>query len=350
MIVNSLEKKGGILVEVNSSKFLEDLSLLKFFTPGGLSLVEQKGCCLFVEGYLATFDGTVFLGIPFDSELRCLVDMDSLSNVIRDVKGTESVSLSSEGTELLISCEGTKAGLPMEVEGEGVEFISARLSQEIEWKSLPGDFLEALKLCSFSASKDATQIELTGVYITDNHMVSSDDYKMTLYELSSVLEDNLLIPASSVRRLVKIPNIVKYGLTDSWIYFLGENGLIFGTLKILKEYPPFLHFFDVEGQRMILPAETGELLDVVGYFSDGLFDLDKEVVVNIGGGKLTCRAEGPAGWTEKEIQIRYPKDASFVINPIFFSQLFTKGTILVISDNVVLLYKDRIKHVLVLSS
>lgn len=337
-------------MKIQTSELLKAVALSKGVCHSSFVTDVGEGVVSFVEDHVVRYDGRRFIGIPLPTGMECSVDGERLRRVLL---GTEDpfLEISVGDTEVIVGADTIRAGLPVLSEVDALEHAREVLTTGFLWKKLPDGFGDGLQLCAFSASSDLTRNELTGVFVDQDRIVASDDYRLSCYSLQGLVEDSMLLPAVSVVGLHQL-QLSEYGIVDSWVYFRTVNGEIVGILSLVGEYPDTSEFWDVTGIRLVLPTGLDKVMGVVGDFSEGLYELDKRVFITIGGGVMTCRAESPTGWIEKPVKIRYDREeVSFWINPRFFSEVLKgKGGIrMVISEDTVLLASGNFKHVVALA-
>ena len=117
-----------------------------------------------------------------------------------------------------------------------------------------------------------------------------------------------------------------------------------------EEYPDCLPFFELEGgSRLRMPKGLKGAVDSVTFFAEGDTDFDKKITVSFKEDSVFCTGEGRNGWIEKKVPINYRrKDVSFVINPIFFSQILDNVTSVTLTKEKALFKSGNFKHVIAL--
>jgi len=334
-------------LKIKTNKLLKILRLLR---PGlaQKAIIEQTKHFIFTGTNIITYNDEVCISYPFESDFVYSVPADQFLKILSNIKD-EEIDLAVKDESLNLKTKKTKAKFTTEVDNQAAETADEITNKKIRFRKLPEDFMEAIKLCVFSTSKDMSvdQIHLTGVYADGNNVVGSDDFRISHYEMKKELKDSFLIPATSVSSLVSF-EIEKYGLKDGWVYFKTKDGILFCSRLIDSDYPDPLEFFDFKGMRVRLPEDLKEIVDNAAILAEGDFDVDKKINVRIEDGKIKCKGESDVGWIETNTKIKFKKSAEFTINPYFFSEVLNKTDTAVIGEDKILFQSDNFKHLIAL--
>lgn len=336
-------------MEYNKGVLLATLQMVK---PGlaRKGIIEQFQHFIFTGTDVLTYNDDICVSHPLETDFKCSVQAEDFFKVINGIKG-DKVDIKYEEERLLITSDKTKATLSTMGDGEATSFIEVLDLKGLQekWQQLPEDFISAAFLCMFSASAAMTHGVLTCIFINDNKIVSSDEIRISLYGLKQGLGAKVLIPARAAVELVKFP-IMYYHFNDNWAHFGTSTGVIFSSRVMDGEYPDVEPFFQVEGQKVKLPKELKELVDGVSFMTDGEVELDRKIELKIEEGAISCKAEKDIGWIEKQMDFPFKRSPfSFVINPLFFSQVLTHATTMVVSEDAALFTSGDFHHVISLT-
>ncbi len=323
---------------------IELLEILKKIKPGlaNKDIIEQTTHFIFTGKNILTYNDQISISHPFESELICSIPADEFYKILNEID-EEEIDLSLQENILHFQTKKINVELSINLEIDKALLIEA----DENWKRLPSNFLEGISFCLFSASKDMTHPVLTAIYINENKITSSDNYRISQYYTKGKIKDSFLFSASIIKELTKFP-VVQYSINDSWIFFKTEDEIIFSCRQIEGEFPDTSSIFEIKGEEIILPEETKKAIDVSSILAEGEFESDKKITVNIKNGKLTCSGQrdiGKINFTIKADSLK-GKEFTFGINPDFFKMILLKTNSVIIDENKLLFIAENFKHII----
>lgn len=334
--------------KINRNELLKVLNALK---PGLASkaIVEQSTHFMFLGKDVATFSDQVAIIHPLKTDVSFSVKGDEFYKII---SGTEEgeIIFNLEDDKLTIESEGTSAGMPTLIDDKDkVEKLVNNLKKEMKnWIDLPEDFIQGCFLTMFSAAKDLSMGTLSCLYVKGENIFSSDSIRASWAVVSGEMPE-FLIPVKDVQELVKFSNLTSYCMSDNWVHFKTEDNVTFSVKKVLGTFKDLTKRFNVEGESLEFPKELKEILKSITFLAEGDVDLNKVISIKIEKNKIICRAEKETGWIEKKLDFKYKgTPISFLINPIFLSQVLDKTTSLTICDHAVLFQAEAFFHIIML--
>ena len=315
---------------------IELLGALKSVQPGlsKKEIIQQAAHVMFMGKCIATFNDAISVLYPFETDFKCSVNGEEFYKVLEGIK-EEEIQISLDGDHILINSKKTKAGFSTLVgENEKVENMVEKIlittNKPKFFRTLPKDFVRGAALCMFNASKDMTSGVNSCVAIRENEIFSTDSLRLSRYTLDSKVKDEMLIPARDVFDLVKY-EVTKYGLSDGWVHFQTDDGVIFNCRTMKGEYPfeRVNRFFMKMKNEIKVPAELRDIMKNAVVLAAGEVDIAKMVEVTIDNGKIICKSEKERGWMIKEVDCKYKgKKLVFFVNPIFMAQVLESTTTL----------------------
>lgn len=332
-------------------KSKELLSVLSKIKPGiaKADTEEQSTHFIFMKDSVVTYNDKICISHDFPIGTTGSVKADDFFKVVSSIE-EEDFEISQKEDSIFIESESTKAELPFLTETNVIKKIETLNTKTLEsrLKSLPEDFIAGVSLCLFSAQKDdIANSYLHCINIQEDHILSSDNYRISYYELSDKMEDIFLIPLSEAIELCKF-NFNCYSLDESWIHFTNEDGIIFSARRASVEYKGnYEGHFEVKGVEIELPSDLKKSVDLLGSICATDFELDKEIQIKIDKKKMILKVQKEKGWIEKSVTLEKPvkKKVNFNIHPTFFSQILTKSTTMTVGDNTALFTRENFKHV-----
>lgn len=311
---------------------------------GGIStkgLIDGFGNYSLDDDFIRTYNDHICISYPFKTGVVASVKADNLNAVLSKIDG-ETVELRIVDNSLLIKGGNTKAGL---IKTDAVKHIPING----EWKDLPEDFLHGLSLCSFSAADTMSMGILYCIHVSKNRLYSSDNYRISRYELSKGIDDVFLIPAKSAEEVSKFP-VNKYLLDESWVHFKSDSGVIFSCRIVSGTYKDVDRFFEVEGKEFALPENIKKYVDSSLVMADGKREFEKKIEMSISKDQIILRGETDTGWIESKVPCQIEIEESFkvAINPIFLNEVLNKSTSIVVREGRALFKSENFQHVMVL--
>ncbi len=337
------------------------LKALRSVKPGlsTKEIIQQAAHVMFMGKCIATFNDAISVLYPFETNFKCSVNGEEFYKVLDGIK-EDKIELFLDGDHIKINSEKTKAGFSTIVgENEKVEKMVEKILTTVNkpkfFRTLPKDFIKGVFLCMFSASKDMTSGVKCCVAVKDNQIFSTDNLRLSRYELDSKVKDIILIPARDAYELVKY-EVVRYGLSEGWVHFQTEDGVIFNCRTMTGEYPfdRMITFFGKQKNEITVPSELKDIMKNAVVLADGEVDIAKMVEVTIDKGKIICKSEKERGWMIKEVDCKYKGEKlSFFVNPIFMAQVLESVTTLALVQgkehpNKCYFTQDNYQHIIAL--
>lgn len=312
---------------------------------GKKHLVEHLNSYIFDEDRILTFNDKFGLEILFSSSVKCIVPHEELYKIIAGIK-EEKIDISFKDSTLLLKTKSVKASLKV-FEVPFTDFGFPKMEKTNKWKSLPDDFIEGISLCIFSTSKDLSLAALNNISVEGTNIISSDNYRISKYNMEDTIDDSFLLPLGSSLELIRFkPN--EYVIKDNWIHFKNEEGSIFHSRILLEDFPDCTNLFKIKGTKFKLPGELKDTVEIVSNLASGDFIIDKIITVELKDGKMNCKGERESGWITSEIPISYEGELTFAINPILFSEVLGKIPTVICGDNALLFKSRKFKHLMAL--
>lgn len=325
-------------------KKTEILKALKIVTPGLdiRGVIEQSASFVFTDGHVTTYNDEISISTPLDLPIEGAVVAKEFTAVLSKWK-SDTVDISIKGNELILKTKKVKAGIPIETE---ITLPTDFLSKKMKFKKLPKELLRGLSVCLFSTAAENVSAIMNCVYIHGDSVLSSDDYRITLFKMDDEIPSKkpILLPAKVVRQLIKY-NVVKYATDGDWLHFK-EKGTdtIFSCRALSGEYPDLEGFLDVEGDKLVLPQELDESLERSRIFSQT--DDSDLVTICMSGGKLKIKARNDHGWIEESMKIKSKADAEFQVSPGILRDIMKITLEGVIGEQAILFETEEFSHVI----
>lgn len=215
-----------------------------------------------------------------------------------------------------------------------------------DFKELPEDFIEGVKLVQYSISKDTSRPAYTYMYVHDNKLASTDNFRISEYTMKSEM-DEVKIPVNTVLQLSRY-DLVSYCLNDSFIYFKTKDNIIIMSQIGNLDFAQYEKVLNVEGDIFEFPEDTKDMIDTVEITVDGSTDIDKSIDVNIFEGNIIYSSSNEVGEIEGEIEVDSDLEFSFKVSPEFLKTILGITNKVVICSNKLLFETENFKQVIAL--
>lgn len=315
-------------------------------------IIVGSKCFVFNKENVIAYNDSICISAPITTGISCAVNAEDFYNIIKSVKGKD-FDMSLDGKQISVTSKGMKADIAIDTAEQVNEMIEALSLDDLEFKELPENFIEAMSLLRFTASKEINSDNTQCLSIQGKFMFSTDSYRVSEYELDSEVE-NFLIPANkSLSSLIK-QKAFQYSLTEGWVHFMSEDGTIFSSRVVTGEYPDLEEIMEEYRESKgfnVFPGadEVVEIAREIAFMCEEEQDEDKAIEVVVKGKEkkalITCRASKDRGKIEKKtsVEMKKPlkKSFKFNVNPYFLADILEKtAKISVMEDRAVFKMKN----------
>ncbi len=306
----------------------EFLHVLESVSPGlsPREVLEQSNCFIFQKGQVFSFNDEVACRRPtgLPEEITGAVPSKPLLEILAKLKEDEIEVLASDG-EMIVTGERRSAGIRMEAE---ILLPLDAIEPPKSWKTLPGDFAEAIKIVSHCAGKDADNFSLTCVHVHPNWLEACDDTQLCRWGMQTLVNAPTLVRSTALRHVSNF-GMVQYSETDAWLHFRNESNLVLSVRRYLggaDEFPDLGKAIRGEGTKVQLPKGLVEAAERANVFSSEGGD-NNRVMIELRPGKLKIEGRGVSGWYREAKRIKWAEDSvSFLIAPSLLSDLVKRHT------------------------
>lgn len=302
------------------------MSVLQVIKPGlaKKEMAEQATHFGFTGRDIVTFNDQICIIHPFKTDFSNSVPADQFYKILDKIT-VDEIEMVIKDDKLSISAGKVRGGLSIQDGKALLDRVEAVGVDEVKkWKTLPKDFLEAIGLCMFSASTDFSDPVMTGVFVDNDAVISTDSLRISEYILSKEMGETFNIPVSSIVELVKL-SVVAYHIGKSWAYFITDDDVVFcAKLLDTSKYPKDIdEFFDIKGITFELPESFKAMIETASVMVEGDTEAEKLVEIEIKKDSISCKGSNDIGWieTELDIDLKIEKSIKFLINPSFLLKI-----------------------------
>lgn len=326
-------------------KLKEALNNAYKHTTSNKNTEEKYHSFIFDKKRVITVNTNYSVEIPCETEIQAIAPSEETMKIISRLD-SEKIIFQSKKTSISFKTPGVTGEISCyEWKDELLNIVGGK---NIKWEKLPEDFNEGIKLCVFSASRDVTSVLFNAVYIKGHHIQSTDNFRISRYQLKDKMK-TLLLPLPSAVALIN-QETTHYSLEENQAHFKNKDGSAMHC-RILEasEYPDVTSFFELKKKdKFSMPSDLSKTISLVSVLAEGDFLLDKKIKVVIQKGIMKCRAENETGWIESSLKIKTDKNISFMINPIFFLEILKLSSEAITDGKKIIFNMENFSHFMML--
>lgn len=313
---------------------------------------------IFADEYIHTYSNRTSFSYPLKTGVNCTVKAIETLKILEKMK-SEDVTFKQNPDNLEISGDNTTLKMTLIEEDANIrKLINSFDMEDLVFHNLPKDFIEGIKLCSYSMSQDPNVIEINGLAFKEDSVWSTDIYRNSQYKFEESLDIDFTIPAPSVNILLKmIYPPIEYAVGNGWIHFKCENNIIFSSNEIMKPFPSqnlikIFKSYEDDFEEYTFPKGLEECLDVAGILASVLDKDDPVLNVEIyrKGKRLYVKGQNANGKVEDSVEIdgnMFDEGVSFKISPTFLKTILSTTRNFSIADESVMIFKTpTFKHLM----
>jgi len=123
---------------------------------------------------------------------------------------------------------------------------------------------------------------------------------------------------------------------NGWIHFKTEQGTIISCRIFEDKFPNCNIFLNVEGEKLIFPKETIEMIDKAEIFTKRDYILDESININIKNNVLIIKSKSETGWCETTKKLKEKiKDINFAIIPYLLKTILKENNNCIINNKMI---------------
>ena len=304
--------------------------------------LEQSNCFVFQNGEVITYNDEIAsrvkscLPITGAINAKKMLDMLSKSN-------DDFIEFEFEKGKLFFRGKKKRGFFKIETK---ILLPTKDVETPKKWKKLPSDFILAIGLVAECSKSIADSIRLACVHFTSKLIEACDGVQAGRYEISIPFDKDILLKGETVKRIAKL-KIQEVSITDNWIHFRNEIGLLLSCIIYVDKYPSdrLTEIFRVKGKPSTLPNKLKELTERVRVFLDD--DMSTQwLKVELTPTYIQVTGEGKYGKQTERQKIKYEGEPiEFSINPELLRILVEKHDCCRVSSKVIKIEKGKFQYV-----
>lgn len=332
-------------MKIETSNLKQAMNVLKpAFTKAGVEGFNEY--VFFDKEYIFAYNEGIKIAYPFKCGFAAGLPSSEFSKFLSKVK-TKEIEFEKTEDGIHIKAGRVKAHFIDNV--DIMERMKDMPSCPEDFDRLPMDFLRGLELCLISASNDLRSLS-SMIYVNEREISSTDAFRMSKYTMEKGIENSFLISSKHVKELIKfVPAF--YVMEESYIHFITEENVVISILMGMGEINDVNLFINNNaGERILLPDNIDEMIDVTSIMTSPVNEIDKKVDIIISDGKIKCEAQNNMGNIETENEIEIEGSFKFAVNPLYFSVVLSHVKEMLLrqdiesDENWIIFYSDNFRY------
>jgi len=330
-------------------KVSEIRNVLELVRPGlaKKDLIEQSTSVVFSEGRAWTFNDEVSVSVPIDLGITGSIPAEPLYKFLGKLPPDGDIQVEGADGEFRFSCGRSKAGIRRD--GDIRLPVAEEVTEPERWEDLPEGFTEAVGRVLFSCAQGGHRPILICIHVTPEFMESCDGFRMTRvsYRFGPKDDNDLCIVGKNLEKIADY-SLTRFGISGNWLQFSNEDGVKYSMRIVEGSYPDLDKFIDVgDGQEIELPAKGLEkALEWASVVADDSIKYRQRIVLEIQKGRVVVKGEGPDGWAEETVRMKYSGPAlRFQANPSLLKEMLGLGSRVTVGKESMKIESDGFVHV-----
>lgn len=290
----------------------ELLGKLEVVSPGlSAKGSDHSNCFMFKGGRVYTFNDEVACSTSCAMDFEGTVPAEPLMDLLKKLTDDEIVLVVGDG-DLRVKGKRKKYRSAIRLDKEALLPIEG-IEESEDWKKVPENLIEAVRIVSTCSSSEDSQFILTCVHVHPEWVEACDDRQLARYPLKTGLEKDTLISANALKAIAGA-GVIDFAVTENWMHFRSDN-LMLSCRQYAMVYPDLGAFLEMKGTKTPLPEG---LIDAVGRAE--IFSSEErtfnQVFVTLKKDGMEVEGRGPSGWYQERWDLAYDgEETRFRISP-----------------------------------
>jgi hypothetical protein len=230
-------------MQLNRNEFLTAMKQAMPGVESGNTTLQGADTFIFHDGFIHTYNDTISVSVHFPitnkagENISAAIKAKDFYDLISRYEG-DTISIIPKSDMWIVKSENARAELTL-LENNLIERIQGIKINDDDFTDIPERFFEGLAICNFKS-----QSQLSGVYCVDKNIISTDNLKVNYYTLDNEIATSFWINNDAVAELLKLNNVVKYYVSDSWVHFQTEDKTIFSCKRLAQDNYPYTKVID----------------------------------------------------------------------------------------------------------
>ena len=326
------------------------LSMLQMVSVGlsKLEVIEQSSSFVFSKSSVITYNDEISCKCKMKYKMpEGAVNADILLKSLQQIQ-EDTIDVSFVKGRLCLKTKNIKTNINMDCD---VVLSTKEVEKPSKWKKLPKKFQDAMSIVYLCASYDDSQFALSCVLFDKKALNATDSFQVCRYPLKLPLEEPVMLKRHSVQLLSTL-NLTEVSVTDGWVHFQNEEGLIVSCRKSVgyEEFPDVRGFMKGEGDEVTFPKLLSGVITRSKLFAGSDIETSSiKVALKKGGFRIV--GKGKMGMIREDGKMEYKgKPMSFTIQPDLFVKICQREGTCIVCDNKMIVKDDRFTYAVSLES
>jgi DNA polymerase III sliding clamp (beta) subunit (PCNA family) len=201
----------------------------------GNLVLQGADSFIFYDDRIFAYDDMISVSVPNAEmqDLKGAVKAEEFFKIISKMPSEEIRLEVSDKNTWILKSRKARAELAL------VDFDYENRLNEIkisdDWIKVGDDFISGINFCKMS--KNSTP--LSGIYVKENHIMSTDGFQMNRFELKDSSLPEFWISDKSVAELSKFSELNNVQVQGNWVHFKSENNVVFSLKTLTATNYPF---------------------------------------------------------------------------------------------------------------
>ena len=337
-------QKENIVLKKDITKALE---AVKPGIAGCNDLSDQSELVIFADDKLISFNDQLSISYPIQTGLTGSIYANEILQFVKKAPENEiKIELdesNEKGNQFIFQSGKVKAGFYISI------VDPPKLDIGKKWEELPPNFSDAISLCYPTAATKSDRGVLTCIQITDNLVISCNNYQASKYQLADCPVSGL-IQAESAKILAAFKPVDYQKGTGSWNHYRSSDNAIISILSIEEEYPTdkVMSLFAIDGESIELPDNLKEVIERQEIMAT---DSDSSPLIEIKINKNTMEfnATNIKGWISETVEMaKNKKELSFHVNPITLKSVLADIQDVTVNESILKIDSDIFSYAIAL--
>ena len=281
-------------------------------------LIEQSASFIFRKNKIIAYNDEIFAMTNSELELEGAIVAEPLLKLLNKIKDDE-IQVSCSDSELTIKGKKFSSGIMFDAEIK-VPIDEVKLPKKMQ--KLPDGFSSAVRLACLTAGRSLHEPILTCVHIFNNKVESCDNERITICELETEFDFDVLVPAKPLLSLCS-EKLIEVAVDDAWIHFKTDDGTILSTRLFNEKFVDLQQFIpeEIDGHEITFPKHIAEILTRADIFSKDITSQEKMISLAFNDKKMLIEAKNDKGWFKEKAVVDFKDNLAFSINLEFLQDI-----------------------------
>lgn len=188
---------------------------------------------VFSDGHVCSWSPALstFVELPESCKhLKGIVNEDALATLLTRMGSDVDIDIECEDNRWIISTGSSVAEIVTKKDSELEDKLIRLNGETLTWFELPSNFYSCLAICDIPNNMN----KLSGVYINDTTMLSTDNQRVNRAKLTSAMNGPILLSSVCGTELNKAETrFNEYAIAKRWVYFrTSDNSIVLACSRL----------------------------------------------------------------------------------------------------------------------